>query len=73
MANIKKINNALSNLEINKKYLEYQLTKYPEREDLLDQLNETFEQIIALQNLKSNTIKEQRKLEQQAKWDLLKP
>jgi predicted nuclease with TOPRIM domain len=73
MANIEKINNALSNLEINKKYLEYQLTKYPEREDLLDQLNETFEQIIALQNLKSDTIKEQRKLEQQAKWDLLKP
>lgn len=73
MASIEKINNALSNLEINKKYLEYQLTKYPEREDLLDQLNETFEQIIALQNLKSDTIKEQRKLEQQAKWELLKP
>lgn len=73
MANIEKINNALKNLEINKKYLEYQLTKYPEREDLLDQLNETFEKIIALQNLKSDTIKEQRKLEQQAKWDLLKP
>lgn len=73
MASIEKINNALSNLEINKKYLEYQLTKYPEREDLLDQLNETFEQIIALQNLKSDTIKEQRKLERQAKWDLLKP